>query len=115
MGTQQLILNICISFSLYILIKNFVKLISRKKKNMFNHQDSSWTTSVPDAQADPETVATLRQRLRSMKEIFGEEIDSTDTAKRKRASKRRNGNCIDNIIDGSFMEWYWPFVWPWSW
>ena len=28
-----------------------------------------------------------------MKEIFGEEIDSTDTAKRKRASKRRNGNC----------------------
>lgn len=71
---------------------------------MFNHQqDSSWTTSVPDAQADPETVATLRQRLRSMKEIFGEEIDSTDTAKRKRASKRRNGNCIDNIIDGSFM------------
>merc|ERR1712119_151518 len=37
------------------------------------------------------------------KEIFGEEIDSTDTAKRKRASKRRNGNCIDNIIDGSFM------------
>lgn len=38
-----------------------------------------------------------------MKEIFGDEIDSTETAKRKRAAKRRNGNCIDNIIDGSFM------------
>jgi len=38
-----------------------------------------------------------------MKEIFGDEIDATETAKRKRAVKKRNGNCIDNLIDGSFM------------
>ena len=38
-----------------------------------------------------------------MKEIFGDEIDTTETARRKKAAKRRNGNCIDNIIDGSFM------------
>ena len=37
-----------------------------------------------------------------MKEIFGDEIDVTDTAKRKRAARRRNG-CMDNLIDGSFM------------
>ena len=38
-----------------------------------------------------------------IKEIFGDEIDATETAKRKRAVKKRNGNCIDNLIDGSFM------------
>ena len=38
-----------------------------------------------------------------MKELFGEELDTNDTAKRKKAAKRRNGNCIDTIIDGSFM------------
>ena len=45
----------------------------------------------------------FRQRLKTMKEIFGDEIDATETAKRKRAVKKRNGNCIDNLIDGSFM------------
>ena len=53
--------------------------------------------------ADEETVSTLRQRLKTMKEMFGDEVDTTDTAKRKKAAKRRNGNCIDNLIDGSFM------------
>ena len=39
-----------------------------------------------------------------MKEVFGdEEVEVTDAARRKRIAKRRNGNCIDNIIDGSFM------------
>ena len=52
---------------------------------------------------DEETVSTLRQRLKTMKEMFGDEVDTTDTAKRKKAAKRRNGNCIDNLIDGSFM------------
>ena len=62
--------------------------------------------SVPDCNAvstDQETITNLRQRLKTMKEIFGDEIDTTDTSKRKRAAKRRNGNCIDTIIDGSFM------------
>merc|ERR1712004_576003 len=69
------------------------------------HQDNTWSTSVPmtSSGADEETVSTLRQRLKTMKEMFGDEVDTTDTAKRKRASKRRNGNCIDNLIDGSFM------------
>ena len=52
---------------------------------------------------DGETIMSLRQRLKTMKEIFGDEIDATESAKRKRAAKRRNGNCIDNLIDGSFM------------
>ena len=42
-----------------------------------------------------------------MKEIFGEEIDSTDTAKRKRASKRRNGNCTyinSNLINTTYFD-----------
>ena len=42
-----------------------------------------------------------------MKEIFGEEIDSTDTAKRKRASKRRNGNCTYinfNLIHTTYFD-----------
>merc|ERR1712241_1651262 len=66
---------------------------------MFNHQDNTWSTSVPvtSGGADEETVSTLRQRLKTMKEMFGDDIDTTDTA------KRRNGNCIDNLIDGSFM------------
>ena len=50
--------------------------------------------TVPETSVDTETMTSLRQRLRTMKEIFGDEIDSTDTAKRKRAAKRRNGNCI---------------------
>merc|ERR1711944_284677 len=72
---------------------------------MFNHQDNTWSTSVPmsSSATDEKTVSTLRQRLKSMKEIFGDEIDTTDAAKRKKAAKRRNGNCIDNLIDGSFM------------
>ena len=57
---------------------------------------------VPDATTDAETISTLRNRLKTMKEIFGDEIDATDTAKRKRAARRRNG-CMDNLIDGSFM------------
>ena len=99
---------------------------------MFNHQDNTWSTSgtfkgyfrayfkvfcsrrdrhlicifsvpVTSGGADEETVSTLRQRLKTMKEMFGDDIDTTDTAKRKKAAKRRNGNCIDNLIDGSFM------------
>merc|ERR1712020_657168 len=68
-----------------------------------NHQTNSWTTSVPDSGTDQETITHLRKRLHTMKEIFGEDLDATETARRKRAARRRNGNCIDNIIDGSFM------------
>jgi hypothetical protein len=62
--------------------------------------------SVPEsAPRDEETVSTLRNRLNTMKELFGEENDGTvtDAARRKRAAKRRNANCLDSLIDGSFM------------
>ena len=47
--------------------------------------------SVPESN---ETINTLRHRLDTMKEIFGENMDATETAQRKRTSRRRNGNCI---------------------
>merc|ERR1712156_839941 len=79
-----------------------------KKTNMYNQDSNSWSTTVPEttnmsSDVDQDTVMSLRQRLKTMKEIFGDEIDATESAKRKRAARRRNGNCIDNLIDGSFM------------
>merc|ERR1712008_5104 len=80
-----------------------------KEDKMYNSETSSWSTTVPESSSstmsncDGETIMSLRQRLKTMKEIFGDEIDATETAKRKRAVKKRNGNCIDNLIDGSFM------------
>ena len=71
-----------------------------------------------------ETVNNLRQRLRSLKDAFGDEVDdallseasslmsrggsrSADELLRlsaRRADKKRNAsNCLESIIDGSFM------------
>ena len=71
-----------------------------------------------------ETVSNLRHRLKSLKDAFGEEVDdellaeansligrtgskSADEILRgssRRAAKRRNAsNCLESIIDGSFM------------
>ena len=69
-------------------------------------------------------MTNLRHRLKSLKDAFGDEVDddllaeadslmsrtgskSADEMLRssnRRASKRRNGaNCLESIIDGSFM------------
>ena len=56
----------------------------------------------------------MRHRLNAFKESFGDDLvgealsecDSTEAAARrsaKRAAKRRGGNCMDTLIDGSFM------------
>lgn len=69
----------------------------------------SWTQDM-----NAEAVSTLRHRLNAFKESFGDDLvgealnqcDSTEAAARrsaKRAAKRRNGNCMDTLIDGSFM------------
>ena len=53
-----------------------------------------------------ETLNSLRHRLNTMKAIFGDVDDNLDPASaaaKKRAARRRQGNCIDTIIDGSFM------------
>merc|ERR1711974_239297 len=61
-----------------------------------------------------EAVSTLRHRLNAFKESFGDDLvgealsecDSTEAAARRsarRANKRRQGNCMDTLIDGSFM------------
>ena len=71
-----------------------------------------------------ETVSSLRHRLKSLKDAFGEDVDdqllaeadslmsrtgptSADEILRSsnhRAAKRRNAsNCLESIIDGSFM------------
>ena len=52
---------------------------------------------VPDSGTDQETITHLRKRLTTMKEIFGEDLDATETARRKRAARRRNGNCIGTV------------------
>ena len=38
-----------------------------------------------------------------MKEILNEEDDPTDAAAKKKAERRKKTNCLDTIIDGSFM------------
>ena len=50
-----------------------------------------------------DTVNSLRNRLHAMKEVFGDSEEDEDDARKKRAARRRKKNCIDNIIDGSFM------------
>uniref|UniRef100_A0A0K2VFU6 GA12899PAlike [Tribolium castaneum] n=2 Tax=Lepeophtheirus salmonis TaxID=72036 RepID=A0A0K2VFU6_LEPSM len=53
-----------------------------------------------------ETLNSLRQRLNTMRAIFGdndEKLDPASASAKKRAAMRRQGNCIDTIIDGSFM------------
>lgn len=66
---------------------------------MYPHQENSWNSEpITDS-----TVNNLRHRLDAMKQIFGEEIDDTATAAKAKRAAKRNGNCIDNIIDGSFM------------
>ena len=81
--------------------------------------DLGTTNTVSD-----DTVSSLRHRLKSLKDAFGDEVDddllaeadslmgrtgskSADELLRssnRRASKRRNAsNCLESIIDGSFM------------
>ncbi|QQP31451.1 GA12899PAlike, partial [Caligus rogercresseyi] len=53
-----------------------------------------------------ETLNSLRQRLNTMRAIFGdgdESLDSATASARKRAARRQQSNCLDTIIDGSFM------------
>ncbi|TRY77844.1 hypothetical protein TCAL_06801 [Tigriopus californicus] len=54
---------------------------------------------------EDDTVSSLRQRLHVMKEIFGDSDEELldETSKRRRQTQRRKRNCIDTIIDGSFM------------
>lgn len=60
---------------------------------------------------DDGTLSSLRFRLQSLKDAFGEqEFDEAvsqeeqEAAQRKRrAAMRRKGNCLDTLIDGSFM------------
>ena len=79
--------------------------------------------SAPGTVSD-DTVSSLRHRLKSLKDAFGEEVDDdllveADTlmsrtgskspdeilrSSNRRAAKRRNAsNCLESIIDGSFM------------
>ena len=62
-----------------------------------------------------EAVSTLRHRLNAFKDSFGDDLvgealnecDSTEAAARrsaKRAAKRRNGNCMDTLIDGRYTH-----------
>ncbi len=50
-----------------------------------------------------ETVNNLRHRLLVMKEILNEEEDPSDEKARKKIERRKKKNCLDTIIDGSFM------------
>ena len=86
------------------------------------------TFSAPNTMAEEnlqrETVSSLRHRLKSLKDAFGDDVDdqllaeadslmsrtgptSADEILRssnRRAAKRRNAsNCLESIIDGSFM------------
>ena len=55
------------------------------------------------APVSDETVDKLRHRLIVMKEILNEEDDPSDAAAKKKAERRKKTNCLDTIIDGSFM------------
>ena len=78
----------------------------------------------PANNVSDDTVHNLRHRLKSLKDAFGDEVDDDLLAEadslmsrtgsqsademlrssKRRASKRRNGtNCLESIIDGSFM------------
>ena len=55
-----------------------------------------------------DTIHTLRHRLHAMKEIFGDSDDSDiadmdELTRRKRKNAKKRRNCMDSIIDGSFM------------
>ena len=62
---------------------------------------------------NPDTMSNLRHRLNAFKESFGDDIvnealsDESRTAAaaaaQRRAAKRRQGNCMNTLIDGSFM------------
>ena len=48
---------------------------------------------------------SLRNRLKVMKDVFGDSdaSDGGEDAKSKRAARRKKQSCLDTIIDGSFM------------
>ncbi len=52
-----------------------------------------------------DTVSSLRQRLNAMKEALGDHSDSdAEDAKGHNAkANKRKKNCMDTLIDGSFM------------
>ena len=55
------------------------------------------------APVSDETVTNLRNRLMVMKEILNEEENEDDAKQRKKLERRKKKNCLDTIIDGSFM------------
>lgn len=55
------------------------------------------------APVSDETVTNLRHRLMVMKEILNEEENEDDAKQRKKLERRKKKNCLDTIIDGSFM------------
>ena len=86
--------------------------------------DFSAPNTMAEENLQRETVSSLRHRLKSLKDAFGEDVDdqllaeadslmsrtgptSADEILRssnRRAAKRRNAsNCLESIIDGSFM------------
>ena len=79
-----------------------------EKKTFLAQQTAKAFTTPISGPISDDTVSNLRQRLHAMKEIFGESDEENDdpAAKRRRekaAAKRRKKNCMDTIIDGSFM------------
>lgn len=100
-----------------------VKLLDSK---MYPHEEKMYGSpnTMAEENLQRETVSSLRHRLKSLKDAFGEDVDdqllaeadslmsrtgptSADEILRssnRRAAKRRNAsNCLESIIDGSFM------------
>lgn len=89
---------------------------------MYPHEEKLYGS--PNIQVSDESVSSLRHRLKSLKDAFGDEVDddllaeadslmnrsgstSADALLKssgRRSAKRRNAsNCLESIIDGSFM------------
>ena len=111
-----------------IFFPNYIRPINHLLHSIYYNRYILHTFSAPNTMAEEnlqrETVSSLRHRLKSLKDAFGDDVDdqllaeadslmsrtgptSADEILRssnRRAAKRRNAsNCLESIIDGSFM------------
>ena len=112
----------------YLIWKYSIQIISDLLYSIYYDRYILHAFSAPNTTAEEnlqrETVSSLRHRLKSLKDAFGDDVDdqllaeadslmsrtgptSADEILRssnRRAAKRRNAsNCLESIIDGSFM------------